>query len=321
MATDYENLSIHVIDNASTDQSIQYLIQFNASINIVQLSDNHGFAGGYNKGLEGIDADLFVLLNSDVRVDRDWLHPLVKVMEQDEVGACQPKILSDQQPEQFEYAGACGGFLDYLGFAFCRGRIFNQVEEDIGQYNDTTNISWATGAALCIRPQLFVKLGGFDESYFAHFEEIDLCWRLRRAGYKIVCAPSSIVYHLGGGTLSYQSANKVFLNYRNNMATIIKNNSWGRLCWLLPFRFFLEVVSAYKYLVGGYASYFIAVAKAHYQVIGRFRTILQRRKEDNARITAIRRKTDFNPNETTYKNSIVVDFFLRGKRKFSELKI
>lgn len=308
-----------MIDNASTDRSIEVLQSYADHIRIVQLEKNYGFARGYNEGLKNIQADIYVLLNSDVRVTPEWLHPLVATMSNEEVGACQPKILSDQKPECFEYAGACGGFMDVLDFSFCRGRIFNQVEEDHGQYDSSIEVSWATGAALCIRADLYDGLGGFDGSYFAHFEEIDLCWRLRRASYKIHCNPKSVVYHLGGGTLNYQSPNKVFLNYRNNFITIVKNEPWSRLWWLLPVRFVLEVISAYKYLFGGYTSYFLAVARAHFQMLGKLPQSFRQRKIDRVHIDQIKRQPSTEIKNPGYKGSIIIDFFFLGKQKYSEL--
>lgn len=295
------------------------LQQYSTSIEVIQLNENHGFTGGYNRGLKGIKADLYILLNSDVKVNPDWLEPLVETMSDPSIGACQPKVLSHIKPNEFEYAGACGGHIDYLGFAFCRGRIFDVVEEDKGQYEAVQDITWATGAVMCIRADLYHQLGGLDESYFAHFEEIDLCWRMRRTGYRLVCNPKSVVYHLGGGTLSYQSANKTFLNYRNNLSTIIKNESFLKLLWLIPVRLALEAASAYKYLFEGNVTFFWAIVRAHFAVLGRFGKLLKQRRIDSQSINKFLAQNPTDPNAAVHPRSIIFDFFLRGKKKYSDL--
>lgn len=292
--------------------------QFGDSIETIELSENHGFTGGYNRGLKSIDADLYILLNSDVKVAPDWIEPLVESMKDSNIGAVQPKILSYKEPNKFEYAGAAGGMLDSLGFSYSRGRIIDIVEEDKRQYDQPISISWASGAALCIRPKLFHGLGGFDESYFAHFEEIDLCWKIRRSGYDIKCIPSSVVYHLGGGTLNYQSPRKLFLNYRNNLSTIIKNENWHKLLWLVPMRFGLEALSAYMYLFKGKISLFWAIAKAHFAVIGRFPKLISKAKSDDLLIKklSIGASTE---EKSTYTKSIIVDYYLKKKKYFTEI--
>jgi len=298
---------------------MEVLSSYGDQIKVIELKENYGFTGGYNRGLREIESDIYILLNSDVRVNAGWLEPLVESMADARVGACQPKILSDTKPEEFEYAGACGGYIDYMGFTFCRGRIFDVVEKDNGQYDAVKDISWATGAAICIRADLYHQLGGLDESYFAHFEEIDLCWRMRRAGYRLVCNPQSVVYHLGGGTLSYQSANKVLLNYRNNLSTIIKNESGWKLLWLVPVRLALEAVSAYKFLFSGQVSFFWAVARAHFAVIGRIGSLLKSRNINTSAIDKIKLQEGVNANHTVHRRSIIFDYFLSGKKHFSDL--
>ncbi len=319
MTSTYQNYKIYVVDNASTDNSIEVLDQFSTSIEIIQLNENHGFTGGYNRGLKSIDADIYILLNSDVKVASNWIEPLVNTMSDRSIGACQPKILSDDHPSKFEYAGACGGFIDYLGFAYCRGRIFDVLEKDNGQYDEPIDISWATGAAMCIRADLYHQLGGLDESYFAHFEEIDLCWRMRRAGYRLVCNPASTVYHLGGGTLSYQNSNKTFYNYRNNLSTIIKNEPWSRLWWLLPTRWMLEMTSAFKFLLEGKVGFFWAVIRAHFAILGRFEKLLHQRKVDHKAINTIMFSNPTDASSTVHGRSIIFDFYLRKKKYFSDL--
>lgn len=213
-----------VADNASSDASVEWLRREFPEVELICFDENHGFAGGYNKALERIGEEIVVLLNSDVEVAEGWLEPLVKtLLEHPEVAAVQPKIKTWRDKSKFEYAGACGGFIDTLGFPFCRGRILEVVEEDTGQYDDAAEVFWCSGAALCIRRKAYLEAGGLDERFFAHMEEIDLCWRLRRAGKRLRACPESVVYHLGGGSLPMNHPRKLFLNYRNNLLMLYKN--------------------------------------------------------------------------------------------------
>jgi GT2 family glycosyltransferase len=263
-ATSYKNWKLVVADNASTDDSIHFLQQCFPGVELINLHKNLGFAGGYNEALKHVEADYYVLLNSDVQVTPGWLDPIIHLLEQDKKNAaCQPKILSYKHPHIFEYAGAGGGWLDIYGYPFARGRIFDFCEEDHGQYDITQEVFWATGAAMVIRSNVFHDLLGFDEYFFAHQEEIDLCWRMHLAGFKVFCCTESIVYHVGGGTLPRGNSRKTLLNFRNNQIMMAKNMSWTEKWWKIPFRLFLDQVSAWKGLLAGDGGYFIAILNAH----------------------------------------------------------
>ncbi|MFQ5448367.1 MAG: bifunctional riboflavin kinase/FAD synthetase, partial [Saprospiraceae bacterium] len=249
LRTTYPNMEVIVADNASKDDSIPFLQEHFPQVGIIQLQQNHGFAKGYNLALQDLDSDYFVLLNSDVDTPENWLEPLVSVLESDKsIAAVQPKIRAISQPEYFEYAGAAGGWIDFLGYPFCRGRIFDTVEKDRGQYDHPTEIFWASGCCMAVRAPLFNGFGGFDAEFFAHLEEIDLCWRFKRAGYKIMFTPRSVVYHLGGGTLAYNSPYKTYLNFRNSYYTLLKNESILKLAFLLPIRVMMDTVAAISFL-------------------------------------------------------------------------
>jgi len=264
MASAYTNKKIIVADNASADDSVMVVKNNFPTIGIIQLDKNYGFAEGYNQALQQVEADYYVLLNSDVEVTRDWIGPIIALMEGDNtIGACQPKILSYANKQLFEYAGACGGWLDAYGFPFSRGRIFDVLEKDEGQYDTVADIFWASGAAMFVRADLYRKLGGLDGYFFAHMEEIDLCWRMQLAGYKVKCCPASTVYHIGGGTLPKGNSRKVFLNFRNNLIMMAKNLPLYEKLWKIPFRILLDVVFALKNLFSGQAAPFTAVFKAH----------------------------------------------------------
>lgn len=239
-----------VADNASTDNSISWLQENHPSVRIIQLDKNYGFAGGYNKALEQVESEYYLLLNSDVEVTPGWLKPLLEKMEADkEIAACQPKLLSIYNKESFEYAGASGGHLDKYGYPFCRGRIFDTLEEDKGQYDNDEEIFWATGACLLIRSSAYWEAGGLDERFFAHNEEIDLCWRLHQKGGKVYCFPQSKVYHLGGGTLPKSNPRKTFLNFRNNLTMLWKNLPEEDLKKVMRTRLFLDYLAAFQMLI------------------------------------------------------------------------
>lgn len=248
-----KNTQLYVIDNGSSDQSMLYVAQKFPEIKRILLGQNNGFAGGYNKGINQItDVDYILLLNSDVRVSGEWIEPLVQRMQSNPlIMACQPKILSDQNPNYFEYAGAAGGMIDLLGYSFSRGRMMHQIEADQGQYNDARQIFWASGAAIMVNAKMFKSIGGFDQDYFAHQEEIDLCWRIQRAGGQVWYEPNSKVYHLGGGTLDYSNPRKTYLNFKNNLATIFKNVPYWYLIILLPIRLILDMLIACRCLLAG----------------------------------------------------------------------
>ncbi len=246
-----QDADIIVADNASTDDSLDWLAQHGAHVRVIRLAENYGFAGGYNKALEQLpDYEYYVLLNSDVEVTHHWLVPLVEAMDaHQEIAACQPKLLSYLHRDSFEYAGACGGYLDKYGYPFCRGRIFDVVEDDNGQYDDPQEVLWATGACLLVRSEDYWRVGGLDERFFAHNEEIDFCWRLHNSGRQIFCIPESTVYHLGGGTLPKSNPRKTFLNFRNNLTMLWKNLPEKDLRHVMRVRWFLDYLAAFQFLI------------------------------------------------------------------------
>lgn len=265
----YPHYQVVLADNASTDDSCAWVAQQYPQVRIIAMEQNRGYAGGYNRALQDIAADYYVLLNSDVEVQPGWLEPMIRLMEADpQIAACQPRILSYTERDQFEYAGAAGGWLDAWGYPFCRGRVFDTVEKDLGQYNDSRPVFWASGAALLIRSRCFHEMRGFDPYFFAHQEEIDLCWRLQHAGHKIYVEPASIVYHLGGGTLPQGNPRKTYLNFRNNLIMLWKNLPAGERFWKVPIRYCLDGLAAWKELIGGKPRLFWAIVKAHLHVMG-----------------------------------------------------
>jgi len=313
----HSNLSevkIYVADNGSTDDSVSFLKTNFPTINIICIDANYGFAEGYNKALNKIEAKYFVLLNSDVEVTAQWLEPIIKKMDIDStIAACMPKILSYHDKKMFEYAGAAGGFIDKLGYPFCRGRIINQIEEDLGQYNDEIDIFWATGACMFVRADLYKKAGGLDGDFFAHMEEIDLCWRFKNMGYRIVYNPHSVVYHVGGGTLPNNNPKKIYLNYRNNLFLLYKNLPTSKIVPTIFTRMVLDGLSALAYLSKFSFSFFWAVIKAHldfYISIGH-----SRKKRQQNKLVFI----NYNHLEI-YKKSIVYQFFINKLKTFDKLK-
>lgn len=299
---------IYVTDNASTDGSAEWL-KNRSDIKMITLEKNYGYAGGYNRALKQIKSDYYVLINSDVEVTPGWLDNLVEPLNRDaSIAAVQPKILMLKDKYAFEYAGAGGGLLDKWGYPFCRGRIFDTLEGDRGQYDDETEIFWATGACFAIRSSLFHKADGFDEDFFAHMEEIDLCWRLQHMGYKVWYNGKSAVYHLGGGTLKMGSHRKYFLNYRNNLAMLTKNypGAWFRI---ILWKMVLDGLSAFNFLFAGKVSVFLAVIKAHFAYWSRFGYWMDKRR-------SIRRTKGKN---ILYPKSIVWQYFALGKVDYAEL--
>jgi len=301
-----------VVDNASTDTSLEWLGVHFPMVERVALEHNYGFCGGYNKALKHIDAERYVLLNSDVRVSEGWLSPLEAVLNQfPDVAAVQPKILAESQPAQFEYAGAGGGLIDTLGYPFCRGRLFYYLEQDLGQYNDARDIFWSSGACMMIRSSWFHKLGGLDEDFFAHMEEIDLCWRLHRAGQRVYYQGASTVYHVGGGTLSKSNPRKTYYNFRNGLSLIYNNFSPAELWWKLPLRLALDWVAAITFILSGTLMDGISVWRAHAHFFWGFRKEISRRKRSAA--------LGYPAIETRYKGWVVWDFFILGKRRATEV--
>ncbi len=315
------DVAIVVADNGSTDDSIEYLASVQKDhprIKVIELPVNYGFAGGYNEALKQVEASIYILLNSDVRVTANWTTPLLQAMQDPNLSVCQPKILSDVNPNEFEYAGAAGGFIDFLGYPFCRGRVFGVNEEDLGQYDDEREIFWATGAAMVIRSKLFWDFKGFDASFFAHNEEIDMCWQIKRAGYKIKAIPSSVVYHLGGGTLSYNTPNKVYLNFRNNLKMLVKNDRKRNLAWKLPVRLILDGTAAGLFLFQGHYKLIWSILRAHFAFYASLPQLFSKRKEIKKILKSLPNQPVIKP-KGIYPKSIVWQFYARGKTKFSEL--
>jgi len=304
-----DGAEVVIADNASTDGSVEWLATHHPALRVIVHPSNGGFARGYNEALRQIDATYYLLLNSDIEVPAGWLTPLVELMDRrPEVAACQPKILDYHRPERFEYAGAAGGFIDRFGYPFCRGRIFLSLEEDNGQYDDEREVFWATGACLMVRASLYHRVGGFDDDFFAHMEEIDLCWRLKNAGFQIAATGASKVYHVGGGTLPKKSSKKTYLNFRNNFVLLYKNLPAKSILPVFLFRIVLDWVAALKFLAEGGGGDFLAVIKAHFD----FSFSLRRHH-------AKRRRQLIHTRSGVYRRSIVFDYYLRKKHRFSSL--
>jgi GT2 family glycosyltransferase len=314
--TNCADTKIVVADNGSTDDSLNFLSQNYPTVEQIILDKNYGFAGGYNLALKKINAKYFVLLNSDVEVTENWLEPLVSYLNQnDDVAACMPKILSYEQKTQFEYAGAAGGFIDKYGYPFCRGRILSNIEKDENQYDTPINVFWTTGACMIIRSKIYKKLSGFDEDFFAHMEEIDLCWRIQHAGYKLVCLPQSQVFHLGGGTLKPDSPRKTYFNFRNNLFMLVKNLPAKKFKRTILIRLFLDSLSATMFLFSLRFSYFAATVKAHFHFYKSLKSMNKKRKQ-----ILVTSKVAEVPN--IYIKSIVLQFFKSGKKlKFSDITV
>ena len=306
-------VEVIVADNGSADDSLKFLEEKFPEIRTILLDKNFGFAGGYNRALELVEADYFILLNSDVEVTADWITPLVNTLESREnVVACMPKIRSDVRKEYFEYAGAAGGFMDKYGYAFCRGRLFDHIEKDYGQYDQPIEIFWATGACLCIDSKVFKEAGGFDERFFAHMEEIDLCWRLQNAGYRIMVNPQSLVYHYGGGALPPENPYKTYLNFRNNLLMLFKNLNTTQLFTVFPVRIILDWLSVIKFLASFRFRHILAVFKAHLSFLVMLPAYLRLRKKISKRVLHTHLTG-------VYKGSIVWRFFIRRIQKYSEI--
>lgn len=264
LSASYSNYEVIVSDNGSTDDSVDFMQNNYPAIRLIRFDKNRGFAKGYNDTLELVEADYYALLNSDAEVQRGWLEPMVQLFETDpSIAACQPKLLNFHDKKMFEYSGAAGGWMDKYGYPFAKGRLFNICEEDHGQYDLAEPIFWASGAALFIRAKVFHEMHGFDEYFFAHQEEIDLCWRMQLAGYKIYSCPASVVYHVGGGTLPRENSMKTYLNFRNNRIMLSKNLPASKKIWVVPVRIVLDGISAFKGLLSGNAGYFFAIVRAH----------------------------------------------------------
>lgn len=311
MASNYPALKVYVADNGSTDDTLVFLKNNFPGVHLIEMKQNAGFTGGYNEALKYVDDEILVLLNSDIEVDPHWIHPVVDMFSSDNnIAAIQPKILDYKRRDHFEYAGGAGGWIDSLGYPFNRGRIFDEVEKDLNQYDQKEAIFWASGAAMFVRRACFFEVGGFDPYFFAHQEEIDLCWRLQLAGYTIMACPESIVYHVGGGTLQKENPQKTYLNFRNNLIMLFKNNKGLYKWYVIVFRFLLDAISAWKGLLSGNFPFFTSIAKAHFsfikwQLIDKKQSIFPQKRVQSPK--------------GIYKGKIVWDYFILGKKRFSEI--
>jgi GT2 family glycosyltransferase len=309
-----DGVEVVVADNGSSDDSISFLNINYPEIRQIILDKNYGFSEGYNRALAQLDSEYFVLLNSDVEVTEEWLKPIINYLdEHPDVAACQPKIRSYNNKEYFEHAGACGGFIDMFGYPFCRGRILNVVEKDNGQYDTVTDIFWASGAAFFVRAEEFRKNGGLDKKFFAHMEEIDFCWRLRSRGKRIVCVPQSVVYHVGGGTLNMASPRKTFLNFRNDLLMIYKNELPGRIGKVFFARFFLDYAAAFMFLIKRDIPNFKAVMFGIREYLWMRRLPEYRKiREENLTLTVNKNITEI------FQHSIILNFYFKRIKKFQE---
>ena len=311
LATTYENIEFIVSDNGSTDDSVSFLQNNFPQVRLIRFDKNYGFAKGYNLTLAKIQADYYAIINSDVKVEPGWLSPIINLLEQHKLNAaCQPKLLSYNNKNLFEYAGGAGGWLDSFGYPFARGRIFDICEEDKGQYNSTERVFWVTGAAMVIRSEVFHEMNGFDNYFFAHQEEIDLCWRMQLAGYRLFACPSSVVFHVGGGTLPRGNSLKTFLNFRNNQIMLYKNLPWSEKWWKIPFRISLDTISAWKGLLTGDGGYFLAILRAHFSF---YKWVLFKR---NQSVFPVKKTGKL---YGIYRGNVVWEHFAKGKKYFSQL--
>lgn len=300
-----------VADNGSKDDSVEFLKTCHPEVRLIVFDKNHGFCGGYNKALQQLESDIFVLLNSDVEVTENWIEPIIKLFDNDPMAAAvQPKLLDYNRRDHFEYAGGAGGFIDVFGYPFCRGRIFDTIEKDSGQYNDSREIFWATGACMFVRGVLYKKYGGLDEDFFAHMEEIDLCWRMKKDGYKVVSCADSVAYHVGGGTLTYSNPRKTYLNFRNSIYVLIKNLHSADLAWKLPFRFAIDQVAVLKFLLTGDFKDALMVWKAHLSVFRSFRKTFDKRTASSVRLKAL---------SGVYQGFLLFRYHIVRRKKFSNL--
>lgn len=307
------NTEIVVADNGSSDGSLKLLKDDFPEVRTILFEKNYGFAEGYNRALKEIESKYFVILNSDVEVTPNWLLELYEYMENNKnVSACQPKILSYNQRNSFEYAGACGGFIDKYGYPFCRGRIFGEIEEDNGQYDDIVDIFWASGACLFIRSEDFWEVGGFDEEFFAHQEEIDLCWRLKSRDKRIVCIPKSVVYHIGGGTLKTENPYKTYLNFRNNLLLLYKNLPHKLLVKTFDIRFYLDNLAAFHLLMQGKLQNAKAITDARTD----FRKMVDKFSEKRNENVL---KSNTSIENEIVQTSILFEYYVKGHKKFSQI--
>ncbi|MCX6333217.1 MAG: glycosyltransferase family 2 protein [Bacteroidia bacterium] len=309
-----EDTLLYVADNGSTDGSCEWIAEYHKEVKVIRFDKNHGFAEGYNLALKQIDSEYFILLNSDIEVTGGWIKPLISYLDDNPtVASCQPKILSYKNKDHFEYAGAAGGFLDKFGYPFCRGRILSLVEKDSGQYDSPVEIFWSSGACMAVRSDAWKKCGGFDADFFAHMEEIDLCWRFHRMGYKVSFIPQSSVYHIGGGALPYSSPFKTYLNFRNSIYLLYKNLPERNFQWHMFFRKIMDGIAALFFLIKGDVSSFRAVWKAHADARKNIDKLRQKREIIKATGNNV-------PEDLILNKSIVFEFYIKGHRTFNSLK-
>jgi GT2 family glycosyltransferase len=305
------NYPVYVADNFSTDNSITLLKEQFPSVRLLEFDKNYGFSEGYNLALNNISATYYMLLNSDVEVTAGWLDPLVKLLDSNpQIAACQPKLLQYHNRNHFEYAGAAGGFIDRYGYPFCRGRLFRTMERDYGQYDDTRSVFWASGACMLIRSAVFRESGGFDRDFFAHMEEIDLCWRLQLSGYEVWYCGESVVYHVGGGTLPESNPLKTYLNFRNSLITLIKNSREKDLYRRLVIRGLLDIAACLRFLFFESAGNFLAVLRANYHVYKKFRYHMRKRKKTERKMHKL---------HNVYPRSVVFSYYMSGRKFFFNL--
>lgn len=307
----YPNYTVYVIDNNSTDKSVEYILECHPNIKVIKLDDNYGFAGGYNRGFAHIEEDYYLMMNSDVEVPKWFLEPMVEMMEEDKtIAICQPKLLALRQPEILEHGGAAGGMIDFLGYPLCRGRLFDQCEKDEGQFDVKTQIFWSSGACSLIRKEAYRKVQGMYEYYFMHSEEIDLCWRLIVQGWKIMYCPHSYIYHLGGGTLSYHTPRKTYLNFRNNIIMCFRNSPWYVNLWLLPLRMILDFCASLMFMVKEDNANLKAVFRAYWH----FFLWMAKEKDKFPQ-----QKKSLLSIPFVVKKSVAWEFYINKKRSYSQL--
>jgi len=305
---------VYVADNGSTDGSTEWITENFNEVKLIRLDKNQGFAGGYNLAINQIDARYLVLLNSDVEVTDGWLQPLVSFMDENpDVASCQPKILSYNNKDYFEYAGAAGSFIDRYGYPFCRGRIFDKVEKDTGQYDSQVDIFWSSGACMIVRSDAWKKCGGFDAGFFAHMEEIDLCWRFSKAGFRVSFIPSSVVYHLGGGSLPYDSPFKTYLNFRNSLYLLYKNLPDNKLHSVLFLRKLMDGLAALMFLLKGRFGRVRSVWKAHMDYYKNINDLKEKRK-------MVKKLEVINSSARILNKSVVFEFYVKGNKTYDSLK-
>ncbi len=313
LATRTPYTKVYVVDNASIDGTFDFVKNEFPEIELIRLEINRGFTNGYVESLPMIDAEYYALVSSDVEVSKGWIEPIINLMDSDrKIGICQPKIKSYNDKTSFEYSGAAGAYMDMFGYPFCRGRLFFTVEQDLGQYNDNKEVFWCSGACMFIKSEVYHSIGGFDNEYYAHMEDIDLSWRVKNAGYKVMVCPQAEVFHVGGHIISYGSPAKVFRNYKNGLIMLVKNLPFNELWWIIPSRFVLDGIAGLRALLQGNPKETKAILHAHWEFYMGLRHWLRKRKEAQKSVN--------NPNRVGwFQRSVVLAYFIKGKQKYSDL--